>query len=503
LDSVTGTVIEGSDISGCAEAIFGGWSYAVTGTIIEGNSVHSNTGAGIVITAGTGNRIQGNSIYDNGGLGIDLGGNGITPNDAGDTDTGPNNYQNFPVLASVLGGSTTRIQGSLNSTPDTTFILDFYASSGADPSGYGEGERYLGAASVTTDAVGNGSFDVKLKAQTGLGEFVTATATDPQGNTSEFSMGMTINELSTANVSGEVFVDVNQNGEYDADEPGIDGVTIELLDENGTPVLDVEGQRVIAMTSDGGFYLFEGVDPGIYQLHEVQPTGVEDGAEILGSLGGTIPANDTMRLLLEGDEASDYAFAELGLAVTSGDTATIGFWQSKNGQKLIGLGGAGLADWLTANFGNVFGNVLVGGDGETVAGFFKKQLFLQKAEKSAEPAKVDAQYMAVALATYFTSSYLAGNVAGEFGFHVTDTGIGTRIVNVGICGAAFGEANGTDLTIMQLLLATNDRTDVPDSVIGFAWIYDENGDGLIDAAEAELRRLANEVYSAINEAGDR
>ncbi len=97
---------------------------------------------------------------------------------------------------------------------------------------------------------------------------------------------------------------------------------------------------------------------------------------------------------------------------------------------------------------------------------------------------------------------LAGNVASSFGFNVTDTGIGTNVVNVGDNGAAFSVANGTDLTIMQLLLATNSLTDQPDSVAGFASIYDENGDGMISSAEAALRAMANIIYSDINEQGD-
>ena len=110
--------------------------------------------------------------------------------------------------------------------------------------------------------------------------------------------------------------------------------------------------------------------------------------------------------------------------------------------------------------------------------------------------------MAVALATYFTNVNLAGDLAEEFGFDVTDTGIGTRIVNVGTSGEAFDVADDTDLTIMQLLLATNSLTDMPDGVAGFASIYDTNGDGIIDASEASLRSQANDIYSLINEQGD-
>lgn len=150
----------------------------------------------------------------------------------------------------------------------------------------------------------------------------------------------------------------------------------------------------------------------------------------------------------------------------------------------------------------MFGDEFVGADGLDVAEFFKDQLFKQQESKSTGPVKVDAQFMALALATYFTSSNLTGTVASDFGFHVTDTGIGTKVVNVGASGAAYNVADGTDLTIMQLPQATNDLTDLPDNQSGFAHLYDQNGDGQIDSAEAALRALANELYTAINEEGD-
>lgn len=79
---------------------------------------------------------------------------------------------------------------------------------------------------------------------------------------------------------------------------------------------------------------------------------------------------------------------------------------------------------------------------------------------------------------------------------------------MGSNGAAFSVADDTDLTILGLLLATNDLTDVPISELpdgnqlGFAHIYDTNGDGQIDDTEAALRAMANEVYGGINEQGD-
>ena len=137
------------------------------------------------------NSIRGNSIFSNDGLGIDLGDQiGLTANDATDSDAGANKLQNFPVLTSVTSvGNSTRIQGSLNSSPNTTFQIDFYSSLALDPSGNGEGALFFNTTSVTTNSNGNASIDVTFPVSLGAGRVVTATATDSNGNTSEFSAG--------------------------------------------------------------------------------------------------------------------------------------------------------------------------------------------------------------------------------------------------------------------------------------------------------------------------
>jgi CSLREA domain-containing protein len=142
---------------------------------------------GISIQNGSGNRISGNSIYGNTGLGIDLGRDGVTPNDPCDADTGPNNRQNFPVLTAVTPGSSTRIQGTLNSAANTTYRLEFFANTACDPSGFGPGRAFIGFLDVTTDGNCNASFDVTYPFATNPGEPIAATATDPAGSTSEFS----------------------------------------------------------------------------------------------------------------------------------------------------------------------------------------------------------------------------------------------------------------------------------------------------------------------------
>src|SRR5690606_18660414 len=107
-----------------------------------------NTEAGVYFgDAGIGNAILGNSIHSNGGLGIDFFGDGPTGNDPGDADTGPNGLQNFPVIEAIAI-SGTGIMGMLDSTPETTFRIELFASAEADASGYGEGEVFLLAEEV-------------------------------------------------------------------------------------------------------------------------------------------------------------------------------------------------------------------------------------------------------------------------------------------------------------------------------------------------------------------
>src|SRR5206468_1666339 len=100
-----------------------------------GNSIAFNKGPGVLVSSGTGNVISSNSITANTGLGIDLGALGVTANDPNDGDTGPNNLQNYPVLASaILNAGTTAVVGTLNSTANTQFRVEFFANTACDPS---------------------------------------------------------------------------------------------------------------------------------------------------------------------------------------------------------------------------------------------------------------------------------------------------------------------------------------------------------------------------------
>ncbi len=114
-------------------------------------------------------------------------GNGVTANDAGDADAGANNLQNFPTLTSATNTTSTRIHGTFNSSANTAYMLQFYASPACDAAGHGEGATLIGSTVVTTNGAGDASFDVTFDPTVTTGHVVTGTATDPNGNTSEFS----------------------------------------------------------------------------------------------------------------------------------------------------------------------------------------------------------------------------------------------------------------------------------------------------------------------------
>ena len=157
----------------------------------EGNVIAANGTNAVIIASATGWAILGNAIYGN-GFGISLGGsNSVSPptqNDLNDGDTGPNNRQNYPVLGpGVVGPETTvHVSGSLNSEANKTYRLEFFANAGCDKSRHGQGKIFVGTTDVVTNPndVTFGPLALTTPADRHV---ITATATDPDGNTSEFS----------------------------------------------------------------------------------------------------------------------------------------------------------------------------------------------------------------------------------------------------------------------------------------------------------------------------
>ena len=159
------------------------------GNAAAGNVIASNLLDGVPDICWNRQSDLGERIFTNSGLGINLGLDTVTANDPGDGDTGANNAQNFPVLASVTGGATTTIDGTLNSTPGNSFRIQFFAGATCDPSLNGEGQTFIGeTTTLSTDGNGDATFNAVLGVNLAVGTVITATAIDISGNTSEFSV---------------------------------------------------------------------------------------------------------------------------------------------------------------------------------------------------------------------------------------------------------------------------------------------------------------------------
>jgi hypothetical protein len=491
--------------------------------------------------------------------------------------------QSSPVLTAVTGGVSTRVVGTLNSTPDATFTLDFYSSDRPpDSSGRGQGQFYLGSIQVRTDDSGYASLTATGLGSTTVGQWVSATATDPGGSTSQFSVVLqvvqastttaltasadspllgqpvtftaavtagpgtptgsvdfvdtttntdlgtvpltggvavlttsalaigshaivanyggdttdltssastTINVLPPASLSGLVFDDLNNNGQVDFGEQGIPGVPITLT---GTDDL---GHAVnLSQTTDAdGTYVFLNLRPGMYTIIEAQqPAGYTPGIDTVGTAGGTLSGTQFTVSLPAGVDGLNYNYGEIPNStgpVQSGQTATIGFWNNKNGQALIQAlnGGVGthLGDWLATSFPHMFGsdsgsNDLAGQSNAYIAAFFQQKFVVHG-------QKLDAQVLATALAVYVTDPTLdTTDVGAQYGFIVGGNGLATATYNVGSNGASFGVADNTVMTVMDILLAADAQ-----AVNGVLY----NGDTV-------KRNMANNVFSGINQAGD-
>ena len=231
---VTGTVAMGNTGDGILMTtavgnLIGGKTVGTANIIAFNGSggAGGNAAEGIHVadSASVNNSFLGNSIFSNIQLGIELGDSLVNTNDPCDADTGPNNLQNYPVLTKASSDDiSTTIQGTLNSKASTTFRVEFFANAVCGGMGFGEGQTFLGAASVTTNSSCNASFLVTLPAGTSttvtsslnpsthgtpvtftatvkstavvntIGKKITATATDPKGNTSEFSACLSVTQ---------------------------------------------------------------------------------------------------------------------------------------------------------------------------------------------------------------------------------------------------------------------------------------------------------------------
>jgi hypothetical protein len=178
--------------NGAQQNTIGGGALALRNVIAFNGKAGVAVGSSAADSTTLYNEILFNSRFSNTGIGIDLGDDGVTPNSPGGPHTGPNQLQNTPVITSAVatGPGNTDITVSLNSTPNGLFIIQLFISL-PDQSGFGQGQTVIDTFSLSTDGAGNGSVSVSVPRDL-AGQFVTATATDSSGDTSEFSQNVLV-----------------------------------------------------------------------------------------------------------------------------------------------------------------------------------------------------------------------------------------------------------------------------------------------------------------------
>lgn len=148
-------------------------------SLLLGNLIAYNN-KGVVVGAdasdlSVGNSILNNSIYNSDTkIGIDLANDGPTQNHAVNPFTGPNNFQNYPVLGTpVITQTGLSVSWTLHSRPSASFILQFFRNIPGDP----EGRLLLSQVTVVTDANGDASGTLSVPGGVPLNSAITATAT--------------------------------------------------------------------------------------------------------------------------------------------------------------------------------------------------------------------------------------------------------------------------------------------------------------------------------------
>ncbi len=195
--SPLGNIAHGVEFGGnSTNNLLGGSLPGAGNCIAYAKTANSINYAGVRVRAGAfNNLISGNAIYNNAALGIDLGTQGVNANmgcETGVTATDPNHLQNYPVLTTSASGPLgTLIRGSFDSMAGKNYVLEFFASTNGDSSGNGEGQVFLGRTNLALGTTCSTNFSFTLPFIVLAGWVVTATATDPANNTSEFSNWIT------------------------------------------------------------------------------------------------------------------------------------------------------------------------------------------------------------------------------------------------------------------------------------------------------------------------
>ena len=190
----------------------------------------------------------------------------------------------LPVISTaILSGGNLTLDGYVGNMPASpTFVnarVEFFISSN-NPTGWGEGQTYLGFLTTNASSQFSGSIAV---AGVNVGDEITATATDPAGNTSEFALNVAV----TANltISGTIYEDIDGNAQS-ADFSGRNNATVRLFRDGGDGLANGVDDTFLTstLTAGGGIYSFTGLSNGTYWV-------VVDSKNIFPTQGTAAPSS--------------------------------------------------------------------------------------------------------------------------------------------------------------------------------------------------------------------
>jgi hypothetical protein len=332
---------------------------------------------------------------------------------------------------------------------------------------------------------------------------INSSANTKTGQTSVISLasGQTDNSVNAglyqpACVSGTVYVDYNNDGNDDCGDPGLTGITVQLINSSGQVVQS-------ATTGCSGTYSFSNVAPGTYTIYVPQTqsalNGFLAGKDTIGTVNGSSDGTVTSAgiisnvVLASGANGVNYNFGVTaqGQTLTAGDCGSIAFWNSQSGQNLLeclngNSNSTGLGNWLSSTFANIYGKNCGAFNMTAKTNSQVWQIFQTLVNQCGTSGQCAAQVLVCAFNCYVTNSTLCGTVACNYGFTTCAGGAGNCMFNVWTYGQAAGTANYTVMSVMQIVLYCNTR-----AVNGS--LYNGN---------TNLQDQADDLFTAINQAGD-